>query len=75
MNGLAVLMFIFGILIFLCGLYLYGGHNGDFTRLLLWKMHKDTFSKEELQLAGKWTMISSLIPFIIAILALIFDWY
>ena len=37
MNGLAVLMLIFGVLIVLCGLWLYTGHNGDFTRLLLWK--------------------------------------
>ena len=75
MNGLAIFMIIFGVLVFLCGLYLYQGKNGDFTRLLLWKMHKDTFTKEELQKAGKWTMITSSIPFIIAILSIIFDIY
>ena len=75
MNGLAIFMIIFGILIFLCGLYLYQGKNGDFTQLLLWKTHKDKYTKEELQSAGKWTMIVSLIPIIIAILSIIFDFY
>ena len=75
MNGLAILMIIFVVLIFLCGLYLYQGKNGDFTQLLLWRSHKKHYEKEELQLAGKWTMISSSIPFIIAILSIIFDFY
>jgi hypothetical protein len=71
MNGFSILMLVFGLLIFLCGLYLYQGKNGDFTQLLLWKTHKDKYTKEELQLAGKWTMIVSLIPFILAILVII----
>ena len=73
MNGLAVLMLIFGVLIVLCGLWLYTGHNGDFTRLLLWKSHKENFSKEELRFIGKWTILSSLNPFIIAVVSIIFD--
>ena len=73
MNGFSILMLIFGLLIFLCGLYLYQGKNGDFTQLLLWKTHKKSYTKSELQLAGKWTMIASLIPFVLAILGIIFD--
>ena len=75
MNGLAVFMIIFGLLIFLCGVYLYQGKNGDFTQLLLWKTHKKSYSKEELRKVGKWTMITSLIPFLIAIISIIFDIY
>ncbi len=75
MNGLSILMFIFGFLILLCGIYLYSGHNGDFTQLLLWKTHKKSYSTKELHSVGKWTMIASIIPIIIGILALIFDYY
>ena len=74
MNGFAILMFIFALLIFLCGLYLSRGKNGDFTQLLLWKTHKKTYTKEELWNVGKWTMISSLIPFIFGLLGIIFNW-
>jgi hypothetical protein len=66
MNGLSILMIIFGVLIFLAGLYIYTGHKNP---VLLWKVYNlDTITKEELQNIGKWTMISSIIPFIIAII-------
>ena len=66
MNGLSILMIIFGGLIFLAGVYIYTGHKNP---VLLWKVYNlDTISKEELQNIGKWTMISSIIPFLIAIL-------
>ena len=66
MNGLTILMFIFALGIFLCGLYLFTGHKSE---LLLWKNHnvKD-MSLEEVKNVGKWTMISSIIPIIIGII-------
>ncbi|MBQ6497784.1 MAG: hypothetical protein IJI58_03615 [Bacilli bacterium] len=76
MNGLACIMFIFSALIFLAGIYLYKGHKGDFTELLLWKNPQaNKMTKSEIKNAGKWTMISALIPLIIGILALIFNIY
>ena len=71
MNGFSILMIIFGILIFLCGLYLFTGHKNE---LLLWKVHDiKKFTIEQTKNVGKWTMISSIIPFILAILGIIFN--
>lgn len=67
MSGFSILMLIFAVLIFLAGLYIYTGHNNE---LLLWKGYKKNRSKEELKLIGKWTMISSSIPFILSIIGL-----
>ena len=69
MPGVSVLMFIFSFFIFLAGIYLYTGHKNE---LLLWRSHNiDKITKEELRIIGKWTIISSLIPFIIAIIAML----
>ena len=63
-------MFIFGLSILLCGLYLYTGHKSE---LLLWKVHDiKKFTIEQTKNVGKWTMITSIIPFLIGILSLIF---
>lgn len=72
MNGLSILMFIFGFLIFIAGLYIYKGHNSE---LLIWRGYNKNATKEQLKVIGKWTMIVSLIPIIIGIIALIFDIY
>ena len=70
--NLAILMFIFGLLILLAGLYLYTGHKNE---VLLWKVHDiKNFPMSEVKKVGKWTMITSLIPFIIAILSILFGW-
>lgn len=72
MSGFSILMLIFGLLIFIAGLYIYTGHKNE---LLLWKTHNiEKITKEELKVIGMWTMISSLIPFILAILGYIFKW-
>ncbi len=72
MYGFSVLFFIFGFLIFLAGLYIYTGHKSE---LLLWKTHNvEKLTLKELKHIGKWTMISSIIPIILAILGLIFKW-
>ena len=39
-----------------------------------YKENNPTYTKEELWTVGKWTMISSLIPFILGILGIIFNW-
>ena len=75
MNGFSILMFIFGFLIILCGLYLLRGRNGDFTQLLLWRSHKKHYPKEELRNIGKWTIIAGLIPIILGIIGLFLDIY
>ena len=69
MIGFSILMIIFGILIFLAGLYIYKGHNSE---LLLWKGYNKNATKQELKTTGMWTMIASLVPFILAILGIIF---
>lgn len=69
MSGFSILMIIFGFLIFLAGLYLYTGHKSE---LLLWKVPDiKKFTKEETINVGKWTMISSIIPFLLALLGLV----
>lgn len=70
MVGFSILMIIFGALIFLAGLYTYMGHNSE---LLLWKGYKKNATKEELKNVGMWTMLASLVPFILAILGILFN--
>ena len=70
MFGFSILMFIFGTLIFIAGLYIYKGHNSE---VLIWKGHNKNATKEELKNIGMWTMIASLVPFILAILGIIFN--
>ncbi len=68
MSGFSILMFIFGALIFLAGLYLFTGHKNE---VLLWKVPDiKKFTIEETKNVGKWTMIASIIPFIFAIIGL-----
>ena len=71
MNGFSILFFIFGIMILVAGLILYTGHKDE---VLLWKVYDvKNLSKSELKNIGKWTMISSLIPFMIAIIGVLFN--
>ena len=70
MNGFSILFFIFGIMILVAGLILYTGHKDE---VLLWKVYDvKKLPQSELKNIGKWTMISSIIPFIIAIIGVIF---
>ena len=71
MNGLSILMFIFGLGIFLAGLYIYTGHRSE---VLLWKgPDPKKMSLEDLKKVGKITMISSLLPVIIGIIGLFLE--
>lgn len=69
-NNFSILMFIFGVLIFFVGLYIYSGHD---VSALLWKAQYRSITKMELKNIGKWTMISSAFPFLISIIVLLFD--
>lgn len=76
MNGLACLMFIFSVGIFLAGAYLSTGRKGELTELLIWKNPQaNKMTKAEIKNVGKWTMICSIIPFVIAVIALIISNY
>lgn len=71
MGGFSFLMLIFSILILLAGIYLYTGHKSE---LLLWKTYNvKNMPMKEVKNIGKWTMISSLIPLLLAILGVIFN--
>lgn len=70
MNGLSILMTIFGISLLLFGLYIYTGH--DVSKLFIRAQFKN-LNKGEWKNIGKWTMIVSIIPFVIALIACIFN--
>lgn len=70
MNGFSTLMFIFGSCVLLVGLYMYTGHK---LEILIYRAAFKNLSKAEWKNIGKWTMISSVFIFIIAILGWIFN--
>ena len=70
MNGFSILMLIFGICIILVGLYMYKGNE---LIIISWKAAYKGLNKEGWKTVGKWTMITSIIPFILAILGIIFN--
>ncbi len=70
MNGFSILFFIFGTCVLLVGLYMFKGHKLD---LLTWRAAFRNLSESEWINIGKWTMISSIIIYMIAILGIIFD--
>jgi len=69
MNGLSVLMFIFAICIFFTGLYMFTGHKLD----IMWQATFKNLTIAEWKNIGKWTIICSLIPLIIAVLGVLFN--
>lgn len=69
MNGFSILMFIFGFCVLFVGLYMYRGHK---LEILSWKAAFKNLNIDGWKNVGKWTMISSIIIFIIAILGIIF---
>lgn len=68
LNGFSILMFIFGSLVFLAGLYIYKGHNSE---LLMWKGFNPNATKKDLKTTGGWIMIVSGIIFTIGILGIV----
>ena len=70
MNGFAILMLIFGISVLLVGLYMYTGHK---IELLTNRPAYKNLSIEEWKNIGKWTMITSIVIFLVAAIAYIFN--
>lgn len=67
MIGFSVLMFVFGIMLIIAGLYIFTGHKDS---VLLWKVYDKNISKEQLRVLGKWTMLSAILPMILAVIGL-----
>lgn len=68
MNGFSILMFIFGTCVFFVGLYMFLGHSlGIMTYRVAFRNLKISDWKN----IGKWTMISSIFIFLLAIIGLI----
>ena len=70
MSYFSILMFIFATLVLLFGLYIYKGH--DVSKLFIRASFKN-LTKEEWINIGKWTMISSIFIYLIAIIGYIFN--
>ena len=72
MNGISILMFALGIGVFLAGLWLFTGHKSE---ILLWKNpDASKLTKAEVRNVGKWTMITSSLMFVLAILGIVLHW-
>lgn len=70
MNGFFVIMFIFGLCVLIVGFYMFTGHE---IFLLTGSAAFKGLTKSEWKNIGKWTMISSVIIFVIAIIGWIFN--
>lgn len=70
MSNFSILFFIFGTCVLLVGLYMYSGHK---LSALAWRYPFKNLTIEEWKNIGKWTMISSIIIFILAIIGIIFN--
>ena len=70
MVGYGILMIIFGILLFLAGLYIYTGHN---SQLLLWRGYNKNATKRQLRYTGKIIMLICICPIISGIISLFFE--
>ena len=68
MNGFSILMLIFGICVFLVGLFMYTGHK---IGLLTGRVAFRNLKTQEWVNIGKWTMITSIFIFLLAIIGLI----
>ena len=71
MGGFSILMLIFGAAILLTGLYMYTGHK---LGIMTYRAAFRNLKVSEWKNIGKWTMVSSLIPIILAILGIVFKW-
>lgn len=70
MNGFSILFFIFATCVLLTGIYMYTGHE---LKMISWKAAFKGVNKSGWKNIGKWTMIASLLIYIIAIIGLIFN--
>ncbi len=67
MSNVSILFLIFGTCVLLVGLYMYTGHKID---ILTGRVAFKNLNKSEWKNIGKWTMITSISIFLIAILCL-----
>ena len=70
MSGFAILMFIFATCVFLVGLYMFTGHA---LEIMTFRAAFRHLTKSKWKNIGKWTMISSIPIYILAIVGLICD--
>ncbi|MBQ9314502.1 MAG: hypothetical protein IJ220_05865 [Clostridia bacterium] len=70
MSGFGILFLIFGICVFLVGLYMYTGHKLD---ILTWRAAYKNLDIDQWKNIGKWTMITSIFILLLAIVGLIFN--
>ncbi len=70
MSGFSILFIIFATCVLLTGLYMFTGHK---LGIMTYRAAFKNLSKEEWKNIGKWTMISSILIYVIAILGLFID--
>ena len=70
MSGFVILFLIFATCVLLVGLYMYTGHE---LGIMTWRAAFKNLTKAEWKNIGKWTMISSIFIYIIAILGIVFN--
>lgn len=69
MSYAGIFMIIFATCVLLTGLYMFTGHK---LGIMTWRAAFKNLTIEEWKNIGKWTMISSIIIYIIGIVAIIF---
>ncbi len=70
MSGFSILFFIFATCTLLVGLYMFTGHK---LEIMTYRAAFKNLSKSEWKNIGKWTMISSILIYIIAVIGLFID--
>lgn len=70
MVGYGILMIVFSIGIFLCGMYLAKGHKSE---LLLWRSNVKHMTIDEVKYAGKVTMAVAIAPVISGIISFFYE--
>ena len=70
MREASILFLIFATCVLLTGLYMYTGHK---LGIMTYRAAFRNLNKEQWKNIGKWTMISSILIYIIAIIGLIID--
>lgn len=70
MSGFGILFLIFGTCVLLVGLYMFTGHE---LGILSWRAAFKGLDKDGWKNVGKWTMVSSIFIYILAILGIIFN--
>jgi hypothetical protein len=70
MSGFGILFLIFATCVFLTGLFMFTGHK---IGMLEWRAAFKGLDKDGWKNIGKWTMITSIFIYIIAILAIVFN--